>query len=118
MAKKSKRQRKLLAEKELKRAAGLAKAGEPYSKHKVRVCCHYSVIGGMMVGVFARSYLMQFTDNTYQCLECGKTFTAEQAEKIEKLCHYFEMAPIKSYSAARELLTEDILPVKYYYILR
>ena len=59
--------------------------------------------------------MIELPDGTYICAECGKVFTPEQAEQIERVCRYFECAHIKSRSAVRELLTEDILPVKYYY---
>lgn len=115
MAKKSKKQRKLLKEKEERRIKALAKAGKPYSRHKVRVCCHYDVWGGFGIPVRTYSYLIQISDNTYQCAECGKVFTAEQTSKLDTLRNYFATVPIKSHSAVRELLTEDILPCKYYY---
>lgn len=115
MAKKTKRQRRLLKEKEERRIKALANAGEPYSKHRVRVCCHYEAWGGMGIPVRTYSHLIQIDENTYECMGCGKIFTIEQAGKIDKLRHYLETAVPRSFSVVRELLTEDILPCKYYY---
>lgn len=115
MAKKSRRQRRLMKEKEERRIKALANEGKPYSRHRVRVCCHYEAWGGMGIPVRSYSHLIQINENTYKCLGCGKIFTAEQAGRIDKLRYYLETAVPRSFSAVRELLTEDILPCKYYY---
>lgn len=116
MAKKTRRQRKLSKEKEERRAIALAKAGTPYSKHKVRICCHYYGQAGLWPSVRTYSYLFQINDDTYICGKCRKVFTAEQASKLDALRNYFE-TPIspKSPSSVEKLFTEDIHPCRYYY---
>ena len=86
MAKKTKRQRRLLAEKEKRRIKAMAKAGEPYSRHKERICFHYYAFGGMAIPVHAGSYLQKIDEDKFMCMGCGKVFTAEQSDKIGAVC--------------------------------
>ena len=115
MTKKSKRQRRLLAEKEERRIKAMAKAGEPYSRHKERICFHYYALGGMAIPVYAGSYLQKIDEDKFMCMGCGKVFTAEQSDKIDAVCNYLKTAVIKSQSEIAKLLTEDIAPCRYYF---
>lgn len=116
MPKKSRRERKMLKTKEEKRIAAQKKAGIPYSTHKVRICCHYNAYGGFFLPVKTFSYLRKIKGkDAFVCANCGKVFTLQQTDKIDALCKYFKTTLIKSQSELSELLTEDILPCKYYY---
>ena len=137
MAKKSKKQRRLLAEKEERRIKAMAKAGEPYSKHKPQeeICCHYhaggeyrlesTLLGVIETPAHVGSYLKKVDENKFVCTVCGKVFTAEQAGKIDAVCDciktiisYFEPkeSQLKLQSEIAKLLTEDIAPCRYYII--
>ena len=111
----SKKKRKMLKEKEIRRCEAEKRAGIPYSKHKIRTCCHYSVYRAMAIMGFGRTHLFKLKDGNYICGCCGKVFTPEQAQRLEKLCNIMASSSIIYQSEIKKLLTEDILPCKYYY---
>ncbi len=113
MAKKSKRQRKLEKERELKKSIVTKKQRRAYTKHKKKICGHYSL--NIESGYFD-TYLTKNKDGTYKCSGCGKIFNNEQVERIESLCEYLTTPGTKTTEEVAKLLTSNIMPNVYYYI--
>lgn len=61
----------------------------------------------------SKSYLKKSDTGIYVCEKCGKEFTTEQAEKIELLLKLLD-SPRTTQNEINELVTDDILPCKYY----
>ena len=113
MAKKSKRQRKLEKERELKKAIVTKKQRRAYTKQKKKICGHYS---WNIEGGYYDTYLTKNEDGTYKCSGCGKIFNAEQVERIESLCKYLTTPGVKTAEEIAKLLTTEIMPNEYYYV--
>ena len=113
MAKKSKRQRRLEKERELKKGIVTKKQRRGYTKHKKRICEHYSCNAA---GGYYDTYLTKNEDGTYKCSGCGKIFNDEQVERIESLCKYLTTPGVKTAEEIAKLLTTEIMPNEYYYV--
>lgn len=113
MAKKSKRQRRLEKERELKKTMVTKKQRRAYTKHKKKICEHYS---WNAAGGYYDTYLTKNEDGTYKCSGCGKIFNAEQVERIESLCKYLTTSGGKAADEVTKLLDTDIMPNEYYYV--
>ena len=113
MAKKSKRQRKSEKERELKKSIVTNKQRRAYTKHKKKICRHYSL---NIEGGYYDTYLTKNEDGTYKCSVCGKIFNDEQVERIEALCKYLTSSGVKTTDEVTKHLDTDIMPNEYYYV--
>ena len=100
MAKKSRKQRKLLKEENVRRSSVQRKTGDAYSNHKIRICYHYS--------------LNKYDEECFVCTECRKSFNSEQTDRLNEISSIISGTIIYGYILDK-LLTEDIFPCKYYY---
>ncbi len=113
MPKKSRKQRKKEKQNELNKAIVAKQQTHAYTRHKKRICEHYS---WNAEGGYFHIDLTKNEDGTSKCSGCGKVFTDKQVERIESLCKYLTTPGTKTTEEVVKLLTSDIMPNVYYYV--
>lgn len=103
MKKLSKKKRKKLKEKEMHKPKIVH--GEPYSKHKIRICEHISIRP-----LYSRIIKI---GNKYVCTQCSHEFTEDEYNAMNSYINYL-------YDSVEDIIYdfEDTLkpdPVKFYY---
>ena len=90
MKKGGKKWRKLQKETEERRAFSEANAGEPFSKARTRkiLCLHYDGRPGGILPGHCYSKLVPLNADKCKCHDCGKVFSAEKYEQMNRLVHY------------------------------
>lgn len=110
MKKNSRKWRKLQKEKAERRAA--QKVGEPFSKERTRrhFCLHYAGRpGGFMLGNCS-SLLVPIGENECKCGKCGKIFSLDKYQQMEKLVSCLS---ISCFEDGIEELSVGLEPVYY-----
>lgn len=116
MRKLSKKERTKIKEKEIKRIKKMAEEGVPYSRHKIRVCRHFTGSGGGIIVGFAQPTLVRISEDKCMCIKCRREFPAEFIEEMEMLTRAYANAGCCDVSLAERELNKRCKPVKYYFI--
>ena len=103
MPKKSRKQRKLEKEKVL--------VIPDVINAEKQTCQHYYI---RIESRYSKTYLKKKSKDFYVCSGCGKIFTNEQKDKIDVLCNYITALGEKRATEFSKLLSDDIMPCKFY----
>ena len=116
MKKLSKKKRAELKERAAIREKSMAKAGKPYSLHKIHVCRHFTGRGGGIVSGDAYPTLIKISEDKCMCTTCKKEFPAEFVNEMIALTKQYAYAGCSEVSCAKMRLNQKCKPVSYYFV--